>query len=81
MIISCRWGETLCKIDDLFICPLNIILYLFRLLAIPNTWFLTLYNILYTLPLGASPQNVMGSPNDRQIDRQNKLKLDNKFIA
>ena len=34
-IFSCRWGATFSKIDDLFICPPNIILDLFRLLAIP----------------------------------------------
>ena len=37
-IFSSRWGATLGKIDDVFICPPNIILDLFRLLAIPYSW-------------------------------------------
>ena len=31
---SCRWGPTLSKIDDIYICSPNIILDLFRLLVI-----------------------------------------------
>ena len=35
VIYSCRLGATHSRIDDLFICPLNIILDLCRLLAFP----------------------------------------------
>ena len=43
-IFSYRWGATHRKIEDLSsICPLNIILNLFRLLVIPYSWIYILF--------------------------------------
>ena len=39
-INSERWGATHRKIDDLSVCPQNIILDLFRLLVIPYSYIL-----------------------------------------
>ena len=41
---SCRLGSTYSRIDDLYICPPNIILVQFRVLVIPYSWDKGLYN-------------------------------------
>ena len=58
MIFSCCWGATLSRIDDLSICPPNIILYLFCLLAIPYSCFKMSTMKIFAL-------NCIKSPNQR----------------
>ena len=59
VVVSCRWvGATLGKIDDLSIYPLNIILYLFRLLTKPYSCDSTLANYLGMIELSLQFQTL-----------------------